>query len=105
MQQSASRFLGHSSVAIRGARDHAFKEAKHTTHFGDAIERGDCVYFRGARVREACINPSRQQGTDQAFRPVHREPSMPIPLILSTILPIESMSIPKGFAIALVAAT
>jgi hypothetical protein len=45
VKQCAFWFSGHAGIAIGGARDHAFEETEHTTHFHYSVKSGDNVDF------------------------------------------------------------
>jgi hypothetical protein len=45
VKQSACWFPSHAGIAIGSARDHAFEETEHTTHFRCSVKRSDNVDF------------------------------------------------------------
>jgi hypothetical protein len=71
MQQGTGRFLRHSSIPIGGAGHNSFEKSQDTPHFRYAIQRGDDVNFRCARVSEAAVNSTGQQCSYQALSPGH----------------------------------
>jgi hypothetical protein len=50
MKQRARWFAGHPRVTVGRARSDTFEKPKHATHFRNAVERGNDVYFGGAGV-------------------------------------------------------
>ncbi len=71
MQQGDGGLARHAGVAVGRAGDHAFEQAKDAAHPGNAIERGDEMHLRGARIGEAGIDAAAEQRMDQGFGAVH----------------------------------
>jgi hypothetical protein len=71
MQESACRLFGDARVSISGASDYAFKQPQDTSHGGGAIESRDNVDLRSAGIREADIDASVEQSSDQRICTVH----------------------------------
>ena len=71
MEQGRRRFSRHARVAVRGAGDDALEQREHAAHALDAVERGDEMHLRGARVGEAHVDAAGHQGAHQALGAVH----------------------------------
>ena len=71
MQQSASWFPSHARIAVRRSRDHSFEKTEHAAHLRDPVKCRNDMDFRRAGVREASINSTGDQGTNQTFGAVH----------------------------------
>ena len=64
MHQGARRLFSHPRIAVSGSGDDAFEEPEHTAYFRYAVQRGDNVNFRSARVCETSVDASGDQGTN-----------------------------------------
>ena len=65
VQQVECGFIGHSSVAIGGTRDHALKETQHRANMGLFIERSDELHLGGAWIGKAGVDAVFRQGINQ----------------------------------------
>jgi hypothetical protein len=61
VQQRARRAVGHARIAVGGAGDDPFGQPEHAAQARLAVERGDEVHLRRARVGEAVVHPLREQ--------------------------------------------
>ena len=89
MQQRRGRRALHAVVAVGGAGHHAFEQAEHAAHAVDAIERGNEVHFRSARVGETHVHLARDQRSHQTFRTVH---GCTVAFVVVEMLPITKKS-------------
>ena len=71
VQQRRGGLAGHPRVAVGGAGHHAFEQAEHAVHAGNAVERGDEMHLRRAGVGETGVDAAFQQRMHQAFGAVH----------------------------------
>src|SRR5271166_1458780 len=71
MQQGARWFFCHTRIAVGGPGDDTFEETKHAAYFRRAIQRGNNVDFRSARVCEARFHSTGHQGRNKTFCTIH----------------------------------
>ncbi len=71
MEQGRGRFPSHPVIAVGGPRQHPFEEPQHAAHARHLVEGGHEMHLGRARVGEADIDPSRQQGSHEALGAVH----------------------------------
>ena len=74
MEERGRGFARHASVAVRRAGRHPFKEAEHPTHGRNAVQAGHKVHLRRARVHKTDVHAAVDEGVNQTFCAVHREP-------------------------------
>ncbi len=71
MQQRQARPAGHARPAVGRAGRHALEQAEHAGHALHPVQRRDEMHLRSARVREADVRASRDEGAHEALGPVH----------------------------------
>ena len=71
MEQRRGRPSRHARVTVGASGHHRLREAEHTTHAGDLVQRRDEVHLRRAGVGEAGIDAAREQRANQAFGSIH----------------------------------
>jgi hypothetical protein len=71
MKQRRRRPAGHAPVAVGATGHHRLGQAKHAAQSRHAVERGNEMHFRGARIREAGIHAAGDQRAGEAFCAVH----------------------------------
>lgn len=71
VQQRGGGLARHARITIGGAGHHAFKQAQHAAHAGNAVQRRHEVHLAGAGVGEAGVHAACQQRLDEAFGAVH----------------------------------
>ena len=76
VQQCAGGLAGHACIAVRGPRHDTLEQAEHAAHSRFAVECGNEMQLRGARIAEAHFDACGGQRRQQAFRAVHRQTSV-----------------------------
>lgn len=71
VHQRRCRPFKHAPISVRGASHDSFGEAEHTAHSINLVQRGDKVHLRRSRVREADIDATVNEGTDQTVCAIH----------------------------------
>ena len=71
MQQCRRRLARHAGIAIGCARRHGLEQAQDTAQPRFAVQRGDKMHFRGARIAQAQLDAAVGQGVYQTFGPIH----------------------------------
>ena len=71
VQQRRRRPTAHARVPVGGAGDDPLEQSEHRAHPRLAVERGDEVHLRRARVREADVDVVVDERADQRLRAVH----------------------------------
>ena len=71
MQQRQRGFVGHPSVAIGGAGDHALEQPKNCAHARFTVYRGNQLHFRCAGVGKADLHVGVGEGAYQCIGSIH----------------------------------
>ena len=92
VQQGGRRPLGHTGVAVGGPGHRALEQSEDGPHLGHVVERGDEVHLRRARVGEAHVDPTVDEGADECLGAVggHDECSSVLKTVPGLRIPLGS---------------
>jgi len=71
VQERYRRTIEHARVSVGRTGHYALEQTQHTAHVADAVEGGDKVHFRCARVGKTDIDVISRQGSEQTLSAVH----------------------------------